>query len=229
MKRFLFLAFIFMAQPALAQNILYIGDSHSYVATLSSDDASKRFGNVFIQEFKARKIKLSYYSACGSSPQSWVTGSRTECGFTSYDQGEFISLTQATFASLTQILRPQEHTGIIVNLGDNMFNWKVTEGKRLATLGSQTIKNKMSGFLKALSGKDCIWIGPTYHATGSIYDKPDAIVDEFYAQLEVELKGTCRLIDSRSFVPKGHAGDGLHHNNADSRLWAEGVLSTLFL
>ncbi len=217
-----------MAHPAYTNTILYIGDSHSHISALHPNETSKRFGNVFIQEFLTRKLKLSYYSACGSSPQNWVTGSRTECGFSSYDQGEFISLTKATFASVSQILRPLEHKTIIVNLGDNMFNWKVTEGKRLATLGSQTIKNKISVFLNTLSEKDCIWIGPTYHTTGSIYDKPDTIVDEFYAQLEAELKGICRLIDSRTFVPKGYAGDGLHHNNADSRLWAEGVLRTLF-
>lgn len=231
MKLFFTLALAMMAHAAQAQHVLYIGDSHSYISTLTPAEPNRRFGNLLIDELQKTAQSITYYAACGSAPQGWVRGASTQCGFTVFDQNVFRSVTESKFPSFQEIYRPLEHTNILINLGDNMFDWKVVAGKRHAQLKADSLKPKMQDFIGLLTQTKakCIWIGPTYHEAGSIYIKDDLIVDELYAQLAQNLAGVCELIDSRPFVTKGHAGDGLHHSSADSRKWAEGVIQALSL
>lgn len=218
-----------MTFNANAEEILYIGDSHSHIRAQSLSEESKRFGNVFVEGMSARGINVTYYAACGSAPIGWVKGSKTQCGYTSLDSGKFVSITESAFPSITSIYRPQVHSKIVINLGDNMFDWKIVSGKRIANLPAGTVERGIKSFLAAIphiNEENCAWVGPTYHIEGSNYRKPNAMVDEFYSQLEAALKDKCLVIDSRPMVDVKVPNDGLHHVNADSQAWANGVLAS---
>ena len=220
---------LIMTSTAHAEEILYIGDSHSHIRAQFPDEKAKRFGNIFIEGMNELGHKVSYYAACGSSPIGWVKGSTTSCGYTSFTHDEFISITQSAFPSIQTIYLPQKHSKIIINLGDNMFDWKIVSGKRIAHLPAGTVERGVRSFLAAIPDIDesnCAWIGPTYHIEGTNYKKSDAMVDEFYSQLTMALQNKCQVIDSRSMVEVKIPNDGLHHVNEDSQAWARGVLAS---
>jgi hypothetical protein len=220
---------LIMAFTVNAEEILYIGDSHSHIRAKSSEQVAKRFGNIFVEGMKERGVNVSYYAACGSSPIGWVKGASTSCGYTEYVGEKFINPTQSNFPSVKNIYLPQVHSKIIINLGDNMFDWKIVSGKRIAALPSGTVERGVKSFLATIphiNESNCAWIGPTYHIEGSNYRKSNSMVDEFYSQLEVALRDKCHVIDSRPMVDVTVPNDGLHHVNSDSQAWASGVLAS---
>ena len=222
---------LIMTFTVRAEEVLYIGDSHSHIRAQFPEESAKRFGNIFIEEMTARGVRVSYYAACGSAPIGWVKGATTTCGYTSVNEEKFVSLTQSAFPSVQTIYFPQKHSKIIINLGDNMFDWKIQSGKRVADLPAGTVERGVKSFLATLPHIDesnCAWIGPTYHIEGTNYKKSDAMVDEFYSQLATALQDKCLVIDSRSMVDVKIPNDGLHHVNSDSQAWAKGVIESLF-
>lgn len=219
-----------MTFSAFAEGLLYIGDSHSYIREENPLPANRRFGNVFVEGMKTRGFDVTYYAACGSAPVDWIRGSKTECGYSSLVEGQLTSVVKSSFPSVSTLYRPEVHLRVVINLGDNMFDWKTVAGKRAATFNRGSFTNSMNGFLALLSGispETCSWIGPTYHIEGSNYRKANSVVDEFYLNLATILAGRCTMIDSRSMVTPTVPNDGLHHVNADSQAWAEGVLNQL--
>lgn len=219
-----------MTLPASAESFLYIGDSHSHIRQERPLPGNRRFGNVLVEGLRDRGHEVSYYAACGSSPAGWIKGSRTECGYTVLDGNTFISTTKSNFPSVSEIYRAEKHTRILINHGDNMFDWKTVAGKRMASFNKFTFERSIDGFLKLLTGataETCFWIGPTYHVEGANYRKMNAVVDDFYEHLPAALAGRCSIIDSRTLVVPTVPNDGLHHVNEDSQVWALGVLSFL--
>lgn len=215
---------------ALADDILYVGDSHSHIRAQSPAEADKRFGNIFFEMQLQRGHTVSYYAACGSAPKDWVNGAKTTCGYTAYANGTFINPTESAYPSITKIYNPDIHSKIFINLGDNMFDWKTIGRKRSASFNAGYFRTSMKAFLEkipTITKENCFWIGPTYHIEGSIYNKSDNAVDELYRDLEVVLADKCSIIDSRPLVIPTFPNDGLHHTNADSQQWALGVVGTL--
>jgi hypothetical protein len=229
--KYLLLAYIvFMNSGLLANEVLYIGDSHSHVFSQSPAQEFRRFGNVFVEKMQERGYEVSYYAACGSAPVDWVKGSSTTCGYTVISKSNFLSVLSSDFPSIGQILPSGRPLRLVINLGDNMFNWKIISGKRVGQLGKGAVAKGVGTFMELLPEVDpsnCFWIGPTYHVEGKNYVKTDLVVDEFYDQLYDFLNQKCTIIDSRPLVQVKDPSDGLHHTNSDSQKWALGVLEFL--
>lgn len=230
MKEFLILVLIVLSTSAIGDEIFYLGDSHSYLTAENPADSHKRLGNILLEDFKNKNHNITYFSACGSSPAGWVNGNKTTCGFTSIINGKFFSIEKSNYPSIKTIYNKAKFQQIIINHGDNIFDWKNISNKRVASINANTVGNNLREFLKLISPiseTNCTWIGPTYHIEGSYYKKSNQVVDEFYNQLETVLAGQCRIIDSRHLVDTHIPGDGLHHSNQDSQAWAQEVIKYL--
>ncbi len=230
MKNLMFVFGLCMTFSAFAEGLLYIGDSHSYIREQNPLPANKRFGNVFVEGMSSRGFEVSYYAACGSAPIGWVRGSTTQCGYTAYADGSFSSVVTSAFPSVSKLYHPEKHSRVVINLGDNMFDWKTVRSKKEAAFNRGSFINSINSFLALLPGispENCTWIGPTYHIEGSTYRKGNAAVDELYVNLNSLLSGRCSVIDARPIVVPTVPNDGLHHVNADSQALAEGVLNLL--
>lgn len=212
-----------------ATQVLYIGDSHSFISTISPAADQRRFGNVLIDGLESFGHRVSYYAACGSEPSDWINGSSTNCGYTARVGSQFQSARSASFPGLGALIRP-EHKLLIINLGDNMFDWSPVGTKRVARVNAARVATVMRSFMAQLPQanlESCVWIGPTYHIEGSLYRKTDLAVDALYVALALGLRNKCRLLDSRPLVTPVVPHDGLHHVNADSATWAQGILELL--
>lgn len=228
MRNLLIVFGLIIGMSSYASDLLYIGDSHSHIREENPVSAKRRFGNIFYEGMKSRGYEVSYYAACGSDPSDWINGSVTECGYTEVSGGKFLSVPKSPFPSVANLYSSQSK--IVINLGDNMFNWKTVAGKRVAEFNRYSFTRSTNGFLRLLKGispRNCTWIGPTYHIEGEIYLKADAVVDEFYENLKTHLAGRCSVIDSRPVVIPSVPNDGLHHVNGDSQAWAIGVLKLI--
>ena len=228
MKNLILALSLSMALNATAAELLYIGDSHSHIREENPVPAKRRFGNVFYDGMSARGFKISYYAACGSAPSDWINGSVTECGYTSVADGKFLSVVKSPFPSISTLYSSQSK--LVINLGDNMFRWKLVSGKKVAGFNRDSFTTTINQFLALLPGtnpENCSWIGPTYHIEGESFRKSDEVVDEFYLNLGIILTARCSIIDSRSIVVPTVPNDGLHHVNADSQAWATGVMNQI--
>jgi len=220
--------FVFASSQAQAARVLYIGDSHSYLATHAEEGATKRLGHVLLEGLKGAGHELDYYAACGSAPKGWANGGRTGCGYTRVVGGVFESKKSFDFPRLAS-LDPKRFTHYIVNLGDNLFNWE-RQGKFVSRVSRARVSSELSAFFEALgttTPENCTWVGPTYHLAGASYHKTNEAVDELYAALKTALAGKCRLLDSRAIVVTKTPSDGLHHVSKDSAAWGEGILRQL--
>ncbi len=228
----IFISFIFLFSSVLHAAVLYIGDSHSVVRSLTIEEDKRRFGNVFYDALVAQGHQVNFYAACGSSAEDWARGDSTTCGYTSIVDGKFTYSVEANFPALAKVYAPAKHSQVIVNLGDNMFDWKQNNGKREANFSQSMLNVNINAFfakLPAMTSEQCTWIGPTYHVEGTNYRKSNAAVDQLYRSLGKLLADKCRLIDSRTLVIAREPNDGLHHSFADGQLWATGVLKLLDL
>jgi hypothetical protein len=226
--KILILVLALVAMNASAKELLYIGDSHSHIREEKPVPAKLRFGNVFYDVMKSRGYDVAYYAACGSAPSHWIKGSITECGYTAIADGSFLSVVKSPFPSVSSLYSSQNK--VVINLGDNMFTWKIFSGKKVAGFNHENFTTSVNGFLALLHGinsDNCWWIGPTYHIEGMNYLKADDVVDEFYKNLESILADRCSVIDSRPIVVPTVPNDGLHHVNSDSQAWATGVLKQI--
>lgn len=227
------------------KSILYIGDSHSVIPTQSGMGGERRLGHVVGDSLNACEgARVAYYAACGSRPSSW-SGSerpRSSCGITENspdgfnyrystvvgEDGRRVPVTHRT-DNLDTIVEQHGPEEAIINLGDNMFSWNREGGKSVASLGNAEAKaREVEAMLNKLpSGANCTWVGPTYHSTGSLYRKPNAVVDEFYTMLSGALRGRCRLIDSRPIFSTTEPNDGLHLVRSESRRWGQEIVRGL--
>lgn len=223
---FLALFLFTFTTSAQARHFLYVGDSHSYLATREGG-SSPRLGHLLLTAWAQQGHAVDYYAACGSRPATWKSGGNTPCGYTEVVNGKFKSEKSSAFARFARVYDPAAHERVFINLGDNMFNWKREGGKLVSSLEegrvAAEVKNLLAEFPDATPAK-CTWIGPTYHAPGASYRKSNAHVDQMYKAIGKTLEGKCQLIDSRPFVGQTPPSDGLHHGNADSASWGRGIL-----
>ena len=227
------------------KSILYIGDSHSVIPTQVGEGSQKRLGHVLNESLRScQGSDVSYFAVCGSRPSSWTSDSnpRSSCGITENssagfnyrystvegENGRRVPLTHRTdnLDTIVERSAPQE---AIINLGDNMFNWSRVNGKSVASVSNPEAKaREIKAMLDKLpAGSNCSWVGPTYHTSGSIYQKSNEVVDEFYTMLSGALRGRCRLIDSRPIFNSTAPNDGLHLIKSESRRWGQEILRGL--
>lgn len=177
---------------------LYIGDSHS---------TNPAFYNTIMQRFGA---DTNYYASCGANSNHWRTGGYTSsCG----------QIHSRTTQPLTQLQQNTNAEKVIINLGDNHISWSGSHPRR-ATGVSATAASDFRRLVETLpSDTLCYWVGPVWGSSGSLYSKPDHIVNEIYSILHQSIGSRCTIIDCRDSINRSNSGDGLHYN--DSTAWAQ--------
>ena len=153
---------------------------------------------------------------------------RSSCGVTSYTTGSNLSASVRGavpgFSSLLQSSNPRR---VVINLGDNMFRVRTSGGITRLTAPTDTTTPSRQAVIQEIqtmlnqipAGKECFWVGPTYHTQGSTYAKANAEVDLMYAILTEAMNGKCSLIDNRNLFTQTAPNDGLHLINSESRDW----------
>jgi hypothetical protein len=117
---------------------------------------------------------------------------------------------------------------IIINLGDNMFNWNRRSGRTRSSINSNKVATQVYNFVQAIDNyRECIWIGPTYHFPGKPYVKRNSDVDLMYKGISKGLAGRCTLIDSRDTFKSTAPNDGLHLTNSESQIWGMSLFEKL--
>ncbi len=227
------------AIPLDSSIVLYIGASHSYTPSLNPRPRNRRLGNVLIDHYRSEGKEIAFYSACGASSRAWMLGGRTTCGYTEHSPNGSVVQSRYSFRSfpeLVQLWAPQE---VVFLMGDNDYSWQSamvnfdfyseeelhSYYRRIATgvNHSRIVENLQDLIAEFIGFANCTWIGPSYHIAGSIYYKPNSVVDAYYAALVDAIGIDCRIIDSRGLIEPMVPGDGLHLTKQESRQWGEAI------
>jgi len=202
---------------------VYIGDSHSAVYGQSS---LARALSESAESCPGAKFNL--YAACGSSPQSWLSDNTVTSSCGTLHRTDQTNITGQALPNLSTITQQNNPNQVIINLGDNMFNWRRQNGKLTASLNSTRAATDIQRLLNGLPERStCYWIGPTYHSVGSIYSKSNQVIDQFYSVLTGTIGQRCRIIDSRPFFTATRPNDGLHLVPSESQSWGEQIVSSI--
>ncbi len=210
------------------KDVLYIGDSHSY---LTSQKGS-RMGNKIAQRVEqCGAATFHYRGVCGSRPSNWMPGKvpRSTCGVSSMGPGQFQTQSKGQSENLAQLSEKTGAQVVMINLGDNMFNWRSGGSRKEAYISSEKrVEDEVKGLLKVLEDQQqCVWIGPAYHSPGKSYAKSDAAVDQMYSALQKAIGSRCRIIDSRKYFSSSTPNDGLHFISSESERWGDAIAKDL--
>jgi hypothetical protein len=211
------------------QKVLYLGDSHSYLQT----ESTNRMGRVLSNALgDCPGNELEYRAACGNRALNWHAGRRPQnmCGISSHGRHGFTSGTSGNnLKNLSEEIETENPGEIIINLGDNMFRWSGTPRTASLPPASRTqVTNAVRTLLALIpSSTSCIWIGPTYHSYGATYRKSNEVVDLMYNTLREAINGRCDLIDSRPFFSSTSKNDGLHLTGTESIEWGNSILNEM--
>lgn len=210
--------------PAMAGDTLFIGDSHSYFSARSET----RLGALLVKSFP----DLNFYSACGSSPLTWVNGGSTSCGWrVVVPGGSDETKTSAPVPKLAALLEKHKPKTLWIEQGDNMFSWDAQSPKN-SLVNENSVRNQILALVSLLDKPEwqnvqCYWIGPTWGGRGSIYNKTDRALEFMYTLLAEHAGARCKLIDSREFVRSYVGSDGLHLSSSGSKEWGENLVREL--
>ncbi len=174
--------------------ILFIGDSHAVGSFGIQQDALLR---------GIGKFRVATYAICGSSPQSWFLGGKTNCGYFFRDtEGREQRGWEAETPLIANLLAAHQPRYTVVELGANMYGHSPEWVEKTSHEMAMAIVN---------SGSKCIWIGPprariqSEPELGRVFDAMRAAVGQY-----------CLLFDSRSFTTyPASGGDGIHFNTLD--------------
>ena len=171
--------------------ILYIGDSHSVGSFGIQEDALLR---------RMEGFRVASYATCGSSPESWLTGMRTSCGYVFKDtSGKERRGWDAETPLIADLLRTHQPRYTVVQLGANMYGGTAQWMEKTSYDLAMAIVN---------SGSKCIWVGPPKARIQS-----DVGVSRVYNTLKASVGQYCLLFDSRNFTHyPANGGDGIHFN-----------------
>lgn len=171
--------------------ILFVGDSH----------ATGSFG--MQQDNVLRSVKgfrVATYAICGSAPESWFVGAKTDCGYFFRDtDGREQRGWETTTPLIANLLTAHQPRYTVVELGANMYGKPPEWVEKTSHEMAMAIVN---------SGSKCIWIGPprariqSEHELGQVFDALRAGVGQY-----------CLLFDSRNVTSyPASGGDGIHFN-----------------
>jgi hypothetical protein len=172
--------------------ILFIGDSHSVGSFGMQEDALLRGKKGF---------QVATYAVCGSSPQSWFDGFKTECGYffkdTAGREQRGFTIETPQLANLLSMHQPRY---TVVELGANMYGGPVEWVENTANEMAMAIVN---------SGSKCIWIGPPQARI-----EPEPGLGQLFDALNRAVGPYCLFFDSRKFTSyPATGGDGIHFNS----------------
>jgi hypothetical protein len=171
--------------------ILYIGDSHSVGSFGIQEDALLR---------RMEGFRVASYATCGSSPESWLTGMKTSCGYVFKNtSGKERRGWDAETPLIVELLKTHQPRYTVVQLGANMYGGTAQWMEKTSHDLAMSIVN---------SGSKCIWIGPPQARIQS-----EAGVSRIYNALKSSVGSYCLLFDSRDFTHyPATGGDGVHFN-----------------
>ncbi len=208
----------------MASDTLFIGDSHSFFGARSET----RLGAQLVKAFP----ELNFYSACGSSPLTWVNGGKTQCGWrVVVPGGADEAATTAPVPKLITLLERHQPRTLWIEQGDNTFSWD-NEKPRNSGVNEIAVRNQILAIVILLNKPEwkeiqCKWIGPTWGGRGSIYNKTNDSLAKLYALLKQHAGPRCEIIDSRELVREYVGSDGLHLSSSGSKEWGENLVREL--
>lgn len=181
-----------LAAPSdLTNTILFIGDSHSVESFgIQQDDLLRRI----------KSFHVASYAVCGSTPQTWLQGGPTHCGyFFRNTQGMEQRGWDAETPLLAKLIETHHPAYTIVELGTNLYGHPQAWIEQTSHEMAMTIVN---------SGSKCIWIGPP-----SIRNQPEPQLSLVFDALKTAVGPYCLLFDSRNHTHYPvTGGDGVHFN-----------------
>ncbi len=207
--------FIDVASRQKTNKILFIGDSH----------AVGLFGKELFNRLQSKYplSELYFYAVCGSSPNWWLNGTETQCGYWQLDsKGHEIKTIREATPDLKELIQNIKPNLIIIEQGTNLIRLKPVDVKQ------QVIQ--LIDVIKAMTPAQIVWVGPP---DARAYSK-QAINSTFLTLLDVcsEQRPKIKLIDSRKFTHyPASANDGVHYYGSDGELenskWANGIVSDI--
>ena len=174
-----------------APAILYIGDSHSLGSFGIQEDALLR---------NVKSFRVYTYAICGSSPDSWFDGWKSNCGYY-FKNAE--GLEQRGWEKETPLIQNllalHQPRYTLVELGANMYG---SPSEKI-----QSTSHKMAMAI-VNSGSKCIWIGPPRARI-----QTEAETSRLFEALSAGVLPYCLLFDSRNVTAyPAQGGDGIHFN-----------------
>lgn len=188
-------------------SILFIGDSHT----------AGIFGKKLTELLTERipNAEVTTVASCGSSPNWWLVGTATHCGFWRRNSdGSQEKGNSAATPLLDELLSSLHPKTVIIALGSNLIPKNNTQ-QRLETEILMQRVTKTS---------QCIWIGPpdarkfSFSQTRAVYDLLFELGDQLH----------CPVINSLQYTKYPTDGDGLHYGGISgtpiAESWAEEVM-----
>jgi len=190
--------------------ILFIGDSHAVGSFGIQQDALLR---------GIGKFRVATYAICGSSPQSWFQGDKTQCGYFFRDtQGREQRGWEAKTPLLANLLVTHQPSYTVVELGANMYGYPSEWVEKTSHEMAMAIVN---------SGSKCIWIGPPRARI-----QPEPELSRVFEAMRAGVGQYCLFFDSRKFtIYPDTGGDGIHFNTlgeAGQRIAENWALSAFY-
>ncbi len=207
----LVLAIQVLAGTALADTVLFIGDSLSY----------STFGENFLTYLSRTGNTAHVYSVCGSSPYTWLnpSGYSTPCGYRyKSSSGARISTVHGHSPSLAQLLQQHQADTLIVQTGNNMYGSVQASGRN--DNARNLIRRMKTIIFQNSNVKNCIWISPVY-TTAYSFEKQIQLAN----LMEEELSPQCRVFKSAEITRAKFYGNGgsapEHPSDRVYRGWSE--------
>ncbi|MBI2662650.1 hypothetical protein HYX11_04290 [Candidatus Woesearchaeota archaeon] len=197
-KRIFILIFILLlSSSALAEKILFIGDSHS-VGTYGTE----------INKLLSKDNTVRHYAMCGASPSWWFNNQADSCGSLYITETGKTSTLSKT-PKLADLISDFQPTIVIITMGGNPAGKTPSNyDKNVASLVKIIIDQNIK----------CYWIGPP----GKNDPTEAAQRDQRYEAIIKGLSNNCILIDSRDKVKLNK--DEIHFSdNTRPTQWAQKV------
>ena len=220
------------------ERILFIGDSHSCFSGLSP----KRFSSTIYDKLAKDGYAVALYAACGASAKSWAAGGATMCGYRMLTtDGKSVFEKRGKFPPAALLVRNYKPDRIIIELGDNLFQWKKGEdGLSRNLVNKKDVESQVQLLLAAISNESpkllrpdsnnrprCLWIGPTKGGKGPVYEKSPEELKAMADALQNILAGKCLFIDSTDMIGSYAGPDGLHLCDRLSADWGSRALEQI--
>ncbi len=202
----------FLAETAPAPaprdtRVLIIGDSH----------VTQTYGQALDLLLRARaRTRVTTVGSCGVSPDGFLTGKTTRCGFLHIDGPDMtVELERRSSTPQVDDLLAEHRPDVtVIELGANLI-WRAQREPEAAAAQIRTLAEKVA------ASSTCVWVGPP---NGTDRKKPSALIDDVYRLLEQNLPAGCTFMDSRTAAlpfldyadlarQAKRRGDGRHFDN----------------